>query len=273
MKRKQMLWSTCLMILILSLAVSACGKNDLEADSDQDKPAEQTELQYEGESLLVYSGAGLSKAMDAVAAAFEEKYGANLQMNYAGCAQLLGQMEVNKTGDVFVGGSLNDADIALKKGFTDDTVNLVYHIPAIAVPKGNPAGIKTLADMAKPGVKLVLGDAESNAIGKKGEKIFEKNGLTEAIHANVTARDATVNEIVTHIGLKQGDAGLVWEDNGVGASDIEIITIPEEQNVIDQVPVCVLNFSEKKELAQLLVDFMCSDEGKAIFIEYGFKPL
>jgi len=262
-----------LMILVLGLALSGCSKMDV-ADSKAagDKGAEQS-LEYQGEGLMVHSGAGLSRAMDDIGQAFEKRYGAKVNFNYAGCAQLLGQMEINKTGDVFVGGSLNDAEIALQKGFADTYVEVVYHIPAIAVPNGNPAGIKSLSDMAKPGVKLILGDTESNAIGKKGEKIFEKNNLTEAINANVVARDATVNEIVTHIGLKQGDACLIWEDNGYGASEIEVISIPEDQNAVDKVPVCVLSFTENKELSQAFVDFVNSDEGKAIFAKHGFKEI
>lgn len=108
---------------------------------------------------------------------------------------------------------------------------------------------------------------------KKVKKIFAQNGLKEGINKNVVARDATVNEIVTHIAMKQGDAGLVWEDNGFANKDIEIITIPKEQNMIDTVPVCVLAFTEKQELAQVLVDFINSPEGKDIFVKHGFRPI
>ncbi len=259
------------LLLVFVFVLAGCSNSD-DNSSSTDKNTEQT-LKYQGQSLTVYSGAGLSKAMDEMGQAFEEKYGAKVNFNYAGCAQLLGQMEINKTGDVFVGGSIGDGDTAVQKGFTDKYIEVAYHIPAIAVPKGNPAGITSLADMAKPGVKLILGDTQSNAIGKKGEKIFAKNNLTDAIADNVVARDATVNEIVTQIGLKQGDAGLIWEDNGYGAEDIEVITIPEDQNAIDKVPACVLSFTTNKELAQAFVDFLSSKEGKEIFVKHGFKTI
>jgi molybdate transport system substrate-binding protein len=210
--------------------------------------------------------------MDELGQAFEAKYGAKVNFNYAACAQLLSQMEISRQGDVFVGGSLGDMEISKQKGFADKYVEAAYHIPAIAVPKGNPAGITGLDDLAKPGVKLILGDEQATAIGKKGSKIFEKNKLT-GIEKNVVARAATVNEVVTKIGMKQGDAGLVFEDNGSGAKDIEIISIPQEQNVIDKVPVCVLSFTKNAELAQTFVDFTKSDEGKAIFVKHGFKTI
>jgi molybdate transport system substrate-binding protein len=264
--RKLTQWVLVVCLMVALVAVGGCGEN--KADKDE---AENGKTAIEDRSLTVYSGAGLRKPMDEIGQAFEEKTGVKVNFNYAGCAQLLGQMELTQEGDVFVGGSLNDAEIALEKGFIQDYQKAVYHIPAIGVPKGNPAGITCLADMAKPGVKLVLGDAESNAIGKKGEKIFAKNQLQ--VEQNVVARDATVNEIVTHLAMGQGDAGLIWEDNGFGNQDIEIIAIPEEQNITDMVPVCCLNFSQEPELAQQFVDFIMSEEGMKIFAKHGFKPV
>lgn len=260
-------------LIMSSLVLAGCSKQASKAPTSNNKKTESTQaLKYKGQSLMVYSGAGLSKAMDEMGQAFEKKYGAKVNFTYAGCAQLLSQMEINKQGDVFVGGSLNDGNIAVQKGFTDKYVAVAYHIPAIAVPSGNPAGIKTLADLAKPGVKLILGDEQVNAIGKKGAMIFQKNNIT-GIDKNVVARAATVNEIVTKIGMKQADAGLIFADNGYGVKNIEVISIPEEQNAIDKVPVCVLKFTKNTELAQTFADFVKSDEGKAIFAKHGFKTI
>jgi len=266
MKRNSIL----ILMLATIFALTGCG-NANAGDNASSEPAQV--LPYQGETLMVHSGAGLSKAMDEIGQAFEKEYGATVNFNYAGCGQLLGQMEINKTGDIFVGASQNDMEIAQEKGFADQYVEIAYHIPAIGVPKGNPAQITCLTDLAKPGIKLILGDEETNAIGKKGATIFAKNHMEAEIAANVIARDATVNEIVTHLSMKQGDAGLIWEDNGVEAKDIEIIAIPEEQNVIDKASVCILNFSANQELAQAFIDFTSSEDGKAILVKHGFKTI
>lgn len=272
---KNKLWALLLTMALIIGSLTLAGCSNTTQSDKQPANQNQTSAPAAGdkeESLMVYSGAGLRVPMDEIGKTFEEKNGVKVNYNFAGCAQLLSQMELSKQGDVFVGGSLNDMEIATQKGFTTEYYEVVYHIPAIGVPKGNPAGITGLADMAKPGVKLILGDEQSNAIGKKGAKIFAKNQI-EGIEKNVVARDATVNEIVTHLAMKQGDAGLIWEDNGFNAKDIEVISIPAEQNVIDKVPVCTLSFSEQPELAQKFVDFVKSEEGKAIFVKHGFKPI
>lgn len=271
---KNRLWALIFAtVLIMSLMLAGC--NNASQSDKQAVTPNQTATPAAAdkeESLMVYSGAGLRVPMDEIGETFEQKNGVKVNYNFAGCAQLLSQMEISQQGDAFVGGSLNDMEIATKKGFATEFYEIVYHIPAIGIPKGNPAGITSLEDMARPGVKLVLGDEQSNAIGKKGAKIFAKNQIKD-IEKNVVARDATVNEIVTHLAMKQGDAGLIWEDNGFNAKDIEVISIPAEQNVIDKVPVCTLSFSKQPELAQKFVDYVKSDEGKAIFIKHGFKPI
>ncbi len=161
----------------------------------------------------------------------------------------------------------------LEKGFTDSKQDIAYHIPVIGVPAGNPAGIEKLEDLTKEGVKVVLGDEEGTAIGKIGKKMFKGNGLSEKIEANLISRAATVNELVTYLATQQADAALIFEDNAWGNDKLEAIEIPAGKNIIQTIPVSVLKFTEKEELARNFADFVASDEGKAIFRKHGFKTV
>ncbi len=243
-----------------------CGETDT-------AEVESVEQPFAGKTLMVYSGAGLRKPMDEIAEAFKAQYGAQVNYNYAGSAQLLSQIELTQEGDVYIPGDLMDIENAQEKGFVGEFAEIVLHIPVIGVPKGNPAGIQSLADLANPGVEVILGDPKANAIGRKAEKILEKNNLLEQVKANVVVEDATVNEMVAHLAMGQGDASLIWEDNISGVEDIEIIPIPEEDNMIEIVPIGVLTMTKDAELAQAFMDFVISDEGIAIFIKHGFKPI
>lgn len=189
-------WSTFILLLVLFLTLIGCSTN-----SGAENPTEETP--YQGETLLVYSGAGISKAMDEIAQAFEETYGVSIQLNYAGCAQLLGQMEINKTGDIFVGGSMNDATIAIEKGFTDQCSELVYHIPAIAVPTGNPAGISDLE---------VMNNEYFVLLGPTGAG---KTVILEIISGMVTPDTGQVwinNRDMTRSAPEDRDIGFVYQD-------------------------------------------------------------
>jgi len=224
----------------------------------------------EPHSLLVYCGAGMRKPMDEIGSLFEEEYGISINYNYAGSNTLLSQMELIRKGDVYIPGATYYFDIAKEKGTTDYEQRVAYHVPVIAVPKGNPAGITSLADLAKPGVTVILGDPKAAAIGKMGDKILEKNGIYDTVANNTIARGATVNELVVYTSMNQADASIIWEDLVVNSEKMEIVEIPREQNIIKIIPIGTLTFSEKKDAATKFVDFVGSPEGKAIFEKHGF---
>jgi len=261
-----------LVLMLMMVALAGCGN---QASSEKSKVADENKqpvVQSE-KSLLVYSGAGLSKPMTEIGKAFEKQTGVKVTYNFAGSAQLLSQMELSKEGDVFIPRDVVDMEKAKSKGFVSEYKKVVYHIPVIGVPKGNPAQIGTLADLAKPGVKVIIGDEKACAIGKMALKIFTKNNLWSDVEKNVVVRDATLNEVVVHTAMKQGDASIITEDCAINAKDIDYISIPEEQNVIEIVPIGALGFSKETELAQQFVDFVASDAGKAIYKKHGFKPV
>ena len=224
----------------------------------------------EPHSLLVYCGAGMRKPMDEIGSLFFEEYGIPINYNYAGSNTLLSQMELTQMGDVYMPGATYYFDIAKEKGITDYEQRVAYHVPVIAVPKGNPAGITSLADLAKPGVTVILGDSKAAAIGRLGDKILEKNGIYDTVANNTIARGATVNELVVYTSMKQADASIIWEDLVVNSEKMEIVEIPREQNIIKIIPIGTLTFSEKKDVATKFVDFVASPEGKAIFEKHGF---
>jgi molybdate transport system substrate-binding protein len=228
---------------------------------------------HDGESLLVYSGAALRKPMDEIGTRFKAKYGCTIQYTYAGSAQNLSQLELTGEGDVYVPGDESYTDIIFEKGLSEKAQPVVYHIPTIAVPKGNPAGITCLADLAKPGVKVVLGDPKSASVGKLSVKMLKDAGLLEDVSDNVVAQTATEPEMVVYISMNQADAGIIWEDNVFGVENIEAVKIADDLNKTKTVPIAVLKSTTNHDLAQLFADFVASDEAESVWVKYGFKPV
>jgi len=227
---------------------------------------EQTD---ESVDLLVYCGAGMREPMEEVAEAYTAKTGNSINYNFGGSNTLLSQMELIEQGDVYMPGATSYFDAAQKKGFVEESNLVCYHIPVIITPKDNPADIQTLEDLGKEGIMIELGDPKACAIGKLSNKIIEKNKLNESIYPNVVTRSATVNELVLHTALGQVDGAICWEDLA-NSDEMEVIYIPNNQNIVKIVPVGSLTFSENPEQAQEFVDFVASDEGLAIFAKQGF---
>jgi len=221
-------------------------------------------------SIMVYCGAGMRLPMDEIGVAFEEEYGIVVEYNYAGSNALLSQMEITETGDCYMPGATKYIETAQEKGFIATTENICYHVPIITVPKGNPAGITCLEDMAGEGITVVWGDPEVAAIGKTGVAILEKNGLYESVWANVIATLPTMNEVMLQIAMGQADASINWWDTVKFVEEIDVVEIPKEQNTIKIVPIGTLTFSEYPDAAQDFIEFVSSEEGLAIFEKHGF---
>ncbi|MDY0341366.1 MAG: molybdate ABC transporter substrate-binding protein [Coriobacteriia bacterium] len=275
-KTRSSVSSTCL--LMSSLLVFAClagcsaTETEVEAAPEVGEAAVET-LPYEGESLMVYSGAGLSKPMDEIAEVFKEETGCTIKYTYAGSAQNLSQVELTGQGDVYVPGAKYYSDSAVEKGLAEEGQDFAYHVPVIGVPVGNPAGITCLEDLGNDGIDVVFADPEAAAIGKAGKKMLENAGLWESVSANFVAQTPTVNELVVYMAMGQADATIIWEDNIAGVDDVEIVQIADELNDIKTIPVCVLTGTTNHDLAQAFADFVAGEEGKAIYAKHGFRPV
>lgn len=224
----------------------------------------------ENKTLLVYCGAGMKEPMEEIAELFKEREGITIEYTYGGSAQMLSQIELYQTGDAYMPGALAYIQSAMDKGFIDKSEKVIYHVITIIVPKGNPANITSLEDLAKPGVRVAIGEPTGPAIGQGTKKMLEKDGLWEAVSANVVVTSATVNELLVYVAMKQADAALVFEDL-YNPEAMDKIDIPKEQGKVDIVPIGTLKFSTNKEDAEKFLNFVASAEGKAIFAKHGFE--
>lgn len=277
MKMKRVLFGfVCIAIMFLSACAPVAATSAPTEQAATSEPTTQaatenvTQAPVEKTELLVYAGAGLKSAMEEIKSEFEKTHAVTVTYVYAGSAQLLSQIETSGKGDVFIVGSQSAYNTANEKGFAEESQLVAHHTPVIAVPKGNPANITSLQDFTRDGVRVVLGDPESNAIGETAKKIFEKNKI-EGVDKNVVNLTATVNEIIVALKAGNADAAIITKDGAVGnETDIELIEIPEDQNIDQIIPVCVLKSTTNHDLAQEFVDFVASDAGKAIFAKHGF---
>ncbi len=223
----------------------------------------------EGDSLFVYSGAGLKGPMTEIGYQYENETGTAIEYTFAGSGTLISQMEMTKKGDAFIPGGTPDYAIAMNKSLVEEPQYVAYHVPVIAVQKGNPHNITSVKDFTQPGLKVALGDVNATAIGRSGEKLFNKLGIAEEIGKNIVMRGPTINEVTTAMEMGQADVSLLTMDQ-VKSDKIEQIPLPDEESLALIVPVGITTFTTQPEEAQNFVDFVASDEGKAIFEKHGF---
>jgi len=166
-------------------------------------------------------------------------------------------------------GSTVEFKTAKSQGLVNESKLVAYHVPVIVVQKGNPRNITSLEDFTQPGLKVALGDVSATAIGKAGAKMFNALNISAAVEKNVVTRTATINELTVIMNTGQADAAILTLDQ-YNADTMDKIAIPLNQNVVLITPIGATTFSQNTDAASKFVDFVASDEGKAVFVKHGF---
>jgi molybdate transport system substrate-binding protein len=224
--------------------------------------------------LSVFAAAGTKPAIDELSQSFEERHGVKLEVNYGGGGEVLSQMALSRSGDIYVAPEQRFMETAMEKQVIDpETIkNIAYIIPVIAIKKGNPQNIATLTDLARPGIRVAITRPETTLLGKYTPEIFAKAGLAEEIGKNIVTEAARPDNLLTMLVMGQVDAGIIWHFYEVQAPDqIDVIFLPPEQLTgIGEMQVAVSVYSHDKGSAQRFIDFMTSSDGRAVFRKHGY---
>jgi len=225
-------------------------------------------------TVVVFAAGGARPAIDELCRGFEGEYSITAETIYGGGGEVLSKMMLAKSGDIYVAPEQQFMETAIAKQAIDPaTIHTVaYMVPVIAVKKGNPKGIRTLADLANEGVRVAITRPETTLLGQYAPEIFRTAGLEEAVMQNVVTSASDPNNLLTMLMMGQVDAGIIWHFYGTMASDkIEAIFIdPGQLTGIGKMQVAVSAYTSDAQRARQFVDFAKSVEGKAIFKRCGY---
>lgn len=223
--------------------------------------------------LYAYVGAGLRGPVDALIQDFTAETGVTVQAEYGGSGQLLTRFKETGRGDVFIPGSTFFTDKLAADGATAYVRTLVVHGPVLAVNPARAATVTGFADLAKPGVRVGLGDPQAMALGRTAEQILDKSGMGDVIRANVTARGATVKQLALYVLDGQVDAAIIGaSDAAQNPGKLVILPIPAEWFQPEYAPAAALTTSIAPDDARRFVDYLASAKGLAVFQRFGFPP-
>ena len=254
----------CTFLVVCTLFAAGCTSTSNTGAQPATVPTTGTQS-----TLLIFAGAGLKAPLDEIGPAFTQKYGIPVQYNYGGAGTLVTQMNLTRKGDVFIPGSTVEFQTAKDQGLVTTNQLVAYHVPVIAVQKGNPKNITSLRDFARPGLKIALGDANATAIGKAGTKMFKHLNITAAVEKNVVTRTPTINELTVIMNMGQADAALLTLDQ-IDSDKVDAVVIPVKENAVLITPIGTTTYSQNPDAANKFVDYVASDEGKAYFAKHGF---
>jgi len=225
-------------------------------------------------TLTVFAAAGARPPLDEICREFGEQCRTKIEMNYGGGGEVLNQMVLSRSGDIYIAPEQLFMEMAREKLAIDPRTiqSVAYMIPVIAVPAGNPGNISCLADLARPGIQIAVTRPETTLLGKYAPEIFSRAELAEEIGRNIITEAARPDNLLTMLVMGQVDAGIIWHFYQAQApDDIEIIFLPPEQLTgVGEIQIAVSSYCQNESEAVKFIEFITSAEGKEIFENLGY---
>jgi molybdenum ABC transporter, periplasmic molybdate-binding protein len=260
-----------LLLIAATLAVAGC-------TGTTQPTAQQT-------TLTVFTAASLTGAFSEIGEAYTaENPDTVVDCAFDGSQALRTQIEQGASPDVFVSANVKQMKALEAGGFMENDTVAVFleNSLTVIVPADNPANITSLADLARPDVRLVIGTKDV-PFGSYTRQVLDTMAADpaygaayrDAVMENVISEETAITTVMPKLTLGEADAAFVYRSD-VRPNDrslVRQIEVPAEYNVVAEYPLGILASSEQKTEAAAFIAFVRGPTGSAVLESYGFDPV
>lgn len=229
------------------------------------------------DALQVWSCGGLAEAFGALNAAYQRRAGVRIEYTGAFAAALGKSLLGGARTDVFAGRVLDLARKLREAGMMASFAPLCFTRYVLVVPRGNPARVRTIEDLARPGVRVVLAPEASPPGGQAVQAILKNAGIAAEVAPNVVVRGSCVQRTAARLAGGEGDASIVEQRIACRpelAGRLEVLPIPEALFPPGPLAFTIgaMSGARDRALADDYVAFATSPEGQGFLARAGFVP-
>jgi molybdate transport system substrate-binding protein len=222
----------------------------------------------EAKTLTVFAAASLTEVFNELEPKFEQAQpGVDVVFNYGASSDLAQQIVNGGPADLFAAANTSTMKTVSDAGLVDgQSTVFATNVLEIVTPPGNPAGIKSFADLARPDLKVVV-CAPQVPCGSAADKIEQATGVTLSPVSEEPDVKSTLGKVTTG----NADAGLVYATDVNAAGDsVQGVEFPEAQQAVNDYPIAVIAKAPNADLARAFQQLVTGAEGKAALQSAGF---
>lgn len=220
-------------------------------------------------TVTVLGAASLTGAFGTIAQRVEAAHpGLTVRLSFGGSDDLAAQIVNGSPADVFASASPKTMDTVTKaEDNATSPVVFARNRLEIAVPKGNPGQVRTLADTTRSGVKLALCAAQVPC-GAAARAIYTLAKLTP----HPVTEEPDVKSVLTKVTTGEVDAGMVYRtDVQAAGSSVVGINFAQAGKAINDYPIATLRTGTNAAGAAVFVAYVRSAAGRKILQAAGFQ--
>ena len=190
--------------------------------------------------------------------------------SFAGSDQLALQVRQGEPADVYAAASPKYTELLYRDGLLGKPVVFATNRLIVLVPKSNPAHIKSVYDLRRPRVKIVVGDS-TVPIGIYTRQILDALGITADVTKNVVSEETDVKGIVSKVALGEADAGFVYRtDARPVVSSTRSVALPGWAQPPIRYEIAVVKASKRRGAAAGFIRKVLSNRGRLLLVKAGF---
>jgi molybdate transport system substrate-binding protein len=218
----------------------------------------------QAEPLTIYAAASLTDAFRA--------FDGQQRYSFAGSNTLETQIRNGAPADIFASAAPLNTQRLFSAGLVDRPVTFTSNRLALIVPRSNPAEIRTIYDLRRKPVKLVIA-GPAVPVGAYTRTVLRKMGLTSVL-SKVVSQESDVRAVTGKVALGQADAGFVYVTDARAVGDqVTTIRIPGWAQPRVRYEIAVVSRSTRKAAAQAWIRALLSPRGQTALRNFGFLPL
>jgi molybdate transport system substrate-binding protein len=192
--------------------------------------------------------------------------------SFAGSNTLAAQIQQGAPADVFASANMALPQQLYGKKLCSKPVVFTRNKLVVIVPTKNSARLRTVADLARKGVKVLIAQP-GVPVGSYTVQVLQALHLYDPVMANVVSKENDAREVLAKIVLNEADAGFVYStDAKAVAGDVKTIAIPKKAEPGIQYGICVVSTGSHPVAARAFVKKVLSKKGQAKLRAFGFRP-
>jgi molybdate transport system substrate-binding protein len=229
--------------------------------------------------VTVFAAASLTEAFGEVKGAFEKASPAwEVRLSFGASSQLRAQIEQGAPADVFASADGEQMTPLVKTGRVSGPRVFARNRLAVVVPASNPGRIRSVKELARPGLRLVttsvavpIGRYTQEALGKLDRLPGYGADFTARVNRNVVSRETNVRGVLAKVELGEADGAIVYETDGRSTPRVKVLPIPEKANVVAEYPIVVVRDGPARAGGEAFSRFVLSKAGQEVLRRYGFR--
>ncbi len=218
-------------------------------------------------TITVFAASSLKEAFTTIGKQFETANpGTTVTYNFGASSTLATQIVQGAPADVFAAASTKTMDTVTAAGAASNPQTFALNTMEIATPAQPSTPVTSLADLAKPGVKVAVCQ-KTVPCGVVAQAVFDKNKIS----VTPVSEEVDVKAVLAKVVLGEVDAGVVYVTDVKAAKDTVIgVAIPADQNVTTKYPIAPISASANAATAQAFAAYVLSPAGQGVLTAAGF---